>query len=290
MSDFSTYELSPELNVYDLANGLLPEVAQAAGFELAPQPEASNLGAFIGKVGPDKELQKNIGVVKEALGDNATGQIADWIDRSGVLFPVERGFVRDTDLPGRTDALVWGGGVANWMLRRAALAQRFDPETVGRVYLPLGNRKMKPVEHQLVATYAKEHGRLPTEYEFARAYLLGGLMLAGFTPKPKIIPVGSGNGDKVLETLFAREPQLLDGTVTVVANAPNAIQAAGQLRLAARKSDASFDSTGEQLFMASDSIPLARRGEATKTHQNPESALGQLIRNALFLEKNRPQA
>lgn len=288
MADFSDYELSSkDFSVYALADGMLPEIATAAQFTLTPEPDAENIGSLIGKVGPDKELQQNIGAVREALGPDAKDQIADWIEKSGILFPVERGFADPTSLPEETDAIVWGGGVANWILRRAALTQRFDPDKVGRVVLPFGNRVMKPTEHQLVKTFAKEKGRPPKEYEFGRAYVLGSLMTAGFTPKPKIIPVGDGNGDRVLDALFEREPQLLDGTITVMGNAPNTIQAAGQLRLAARRADPGFDSTGEQLFMASDSVPVARRGEAAKTHQNPETALGQLVRNALFLEKNR---
>ena len=286
MADFSNYELGPGLDVYRLADGLLPVVAAAADFDLTKTPTAENLGALVGKVGPDKELQKNIGVVRDALGPEAKEQIADWIESSGILFPVERGFVDNIALPEKTDAIVWSGGVANWMLRRAAFTQRFDPENVGRVFLPLGNRKMKPGEHQLVKTYEKQRGKLPTEYEFARTYVLGGLMVAGFEPKPKILPVGENDGDKILDALFEREPDLLDGTITVVSNAPNAIQAAGQLRLAAVRADVSFDMRGDQLFMASDSIPLARQGESAKTHQNPETALGQLVRNALFLQKN----
>lgn len=288
--DFANYELTADLDVHDLAGGLIRTVATAAGYELSETPDAANLGLLIGRVGPDKELQQNIGTVREALGGQATGLIADWIELSGIMQPVERSFMHDTPLPEETDALIWGGGVVNWMLRRAAVAQRFDPERVGRIYLPMGNRVTKPSEHQLVATHARKHGRAPKEYEFARAYLLGGLTLAGFEPKPKVVPVATGDGDAVLRTFFGREPQLLDGTITVAANAPNAIQAAGQLRVAARSVDPHFDSGGDQLFMASDSFPLARHGEPAKTNQNPETALGQLVRNALFLERNRPKA
>lgn len=304
MSDFSNYELTPGLNVQSLAGGVVPAIAGAAEVPLTPYPARNSDGgapqglpeaglaieadlkALVGKVGPDKELQQNISAVRETLGPDAREQIAEWVERSGILYPVERSFKTTEPMPKKTDAVVWGGGVANWMLRRATVTERFDPDNVGRIYLPLGNRPVKAGEHQLAGTYEKQRGRLPKEHEFVRTYILDRLVTAGFDPKPKVIPVASGVGDKVLDALFEREPQLLDGTITVVANAPNAIQAAGQLRLAALRVDPSFDSTGEQLFVASDSVPLARRGEAAKTHQNPETALGQLVRNALFLQAN----
>ena len=155
--------------------------------------------------------------------------------------------------------------------------------------MPVGNREMKPAEHQMVKTYEKRHGKFPTETDFAETYLRGLLEVAGFGgDKVQVVPVKDNNGDRILDALFDRRPELLSGSITVVTNAPNAIQAAGQLRAVARRTDEQFDSDGDQLFMVSDSIQLARRGEAPKTHQNPETALVQLMRNALFLQRNIP--
>lgn len=285
MADFSNYELSPDFNVYELADGLLPRVAEAVGFELTPQPEEANLGAFIAKVGPDRELQKNISAVKEALGENAVSQVADWIDESSILYPVARGFREDSPIPEEIDAVVWSGGVANWILRRAAMTQRLDPEKVRRVVLPFGTREMKPGEHQLVKTFEKREGKLPTEADFVKRFVRPSLEIAGFSPE--IIDTGEDRGDDVLPALFEQSPDLLDGNILVVSNAPNAIQAAGQLRVAAKMFDSNFDARGDQLYMQSDGVPLARRGEAAATHQNPMTALGQLNRNALFLERNK---
>lgn len=283
MADFADYELSPDLNVYDLADGILPEIAAAAGFELTPEPDEQNLGAFIGKVGPDKELQKNISVVREALGANATGQIADWVDRSGIMYPVERGFVHNTKASERAEAIIFTGGVARWMLRRTVHTIGLAP---AEVIIPVGNREMKPTEHQLVERYQKRSGgTLPTEAKFARQYVTRILRAAGLSAK--VIPVDSNKGDEIMDGLFAEDPDLLNRRLLVVSNAPNAIQATGELRLAGQRVYKSFDSTGEQVFMTQDSAPLARKGESPKTHQNPETAVGQLVRNGLYIERNR---
>lgn len=288
MSDFSNYELSPDLNIYELADGMVPEIAQAAGYELTETPNAENLGNLIAKVGPDKELQKNISVVREALGDDARDQIADWIDRSNVMHPVDRSFMRSESYPGmQFDSIVFTGGVANWMLRRTMHTLRFDPvnDVAGhRVVLPIGNREMKPAEHPLVETFMRREHVAPTEADFANYFLKGLMEKAGF--RVELIAVDSNKGDEIMDGLFADQPVLLDQQVLVVSNAPNAIQAAGELRLAGKKVDASYDNTGVQVFMNQDSFPLARRGESPKTHQNPETALGQLVRNALYLQRN----
>lgn len=284
-ADFSNYELSSDLNVHALAGGLLPEIAEAVGFKLAEQPDEQNLEQFIGKVAPEKEFRQNIGIARQALGGGAEEKIAGWIERSGILSSLERSFIHNSEPPSRIDTIVWGGGVANWMLRRAAMTQRVDPEKVDRVLLPMGKRRMRPEEHQLVETYGRRTGELPTEADFAGTYIRGSLALAGF--EVEVIEIDDEDGDSISDSLFRMAPILLEDTLMVVGNAPNTVQAAGQLRMAARRLEDGFDSTGEQLFMTGDSIPLARHGETSKTYQDPETALGQLIRNALFLERNR---
>lgn len=291
MANFANYRLGPELDVFRLADGLLYEIADVADLDPPGTFAATEakLEELVFRVGPERELQKNIEHIREMLGENATEQMADWIDRSGVMTPVERGFMHNKSVPEQVDSLVWGGGVANWMLRRMAMTQRFDPEAFGKLYLPMSTRKMKDTEHQLVAQYKKEHNRQPTEYDFAMRFVRPILIHGGIQPAQiEVVDTQESDGDEVLKTFLHGNRQLFDSTVVVVANAPNAIQAAGQLRVAARSLDPTFDSTGDQLFMVSDSFPLARAGEKPATHQNPATALGQLARNALFLQRNMP--
>lgn len=282
MADFSNYELGD--NVYELANGLLPEIAEAANFDLGEVPSELALRGLIGRLGPAKELQRNIAGVKDFLGENADGQAADWVERSGVLIPVERPFASPGLIPDSIDAIVWSGGVANWMLRRASLTERFDSTKTGKVVLALGTREMSSAEHpNLARHFARTKGFMPREADFANQYIVPRLESAGFTTK--VVITDSKSGDTVLDQAFTEIPELQDGTMLVVGNAPNVIQAAGQIRLAAQRASYLFDSNGVQLFMASDTIPVARKGEGTATHQNPFSALGQIARNALYIHK-----
>ena len=284
--NFATFELGD--NVCELAGGLLPEIADKASFELGAIPTEAELRRLIGVLGPAKELQQNIELVRANLGDQADETMADWVERSGILSPLDRRFVRDEAPSEITDSLVMSGGVARWMLRREAVIKSLDHGKIRNIYLPIGNREMKPPEHQMVATWVLRHGHNPSEFEFARDYVVPSLEIAGIRPKSiNLLEVESSDGDEILDTLFTEYPRILDRTVKVVSNAPNGLQASGQLRLAARRLNPVFDGLDNgQLSVTTDAFPLARKGEKPATHQNPVTALGQLARNALFLHLN----
>ena len=283
--DFSSYELADDTR--ELADGLLQEIAQIAQVDLYDVAPEKAMARMIGALGPDKELQKNIGRVRELLGEDSTERMADWVDRSGILKPIDRLFVRNEKSPSYVDTVVFTGGVGNWILRRESLLERMDPDAIGRAWLPMGNRVMKPGEHQLVTTWARRHnGAFPTEAQFAQDFVVPVMRIRGIE-QADVFPVEDDNGDNILDTFLEFHKSVLDGTIKVVANAPNTIQAAGQLRWAAVRADETFDRNGDQLSMVSDTIQVAREGESTATHQNPASALGQLARNALFIERNK---
>lgn len=292
--DFSNYVLSQD-KVEELAGGLIPEIAEIVGVDInqipdrpsANAPTEAGLSELVRVLGPKKELQDNIEGVKALLGPDYIKIIAGWIDRSGSMFPLERSLVTDEPLPKEIDTLYTGGGVGGWLARRENVMKRFDPDAVGRIVIAAGNRVMKPTEHQLVATFMKRNnGRAPTEAEFASAWMVGSLVAVGFN-NVEVHAVDDGDGNKVLNDLVTQKPEILAGTIVVAANAPNGIQAAGQLRIAARNAQPTFDQDGSQLYVCSDSFPLALRGEKPATHQNPATAAGQLARNALFLYKNQ---
>ena len=62
------------------------------------------------------------------------------------------------------------------------------------------------------------------------------------------------------------------------------IQTAGELRLAAQRILGGFDNTGDQLYMSSDTIQVARHGEKPATNQDPFSAHGQIACNGFYLK------
>ena len=286
MADFSNYELG--MNVHELADGLLPEMAAATGFNLAPEPSVENLEAFIKHIGPVKTLQDNISLAQERLGrtDNAVTIAADWVDRSGVLEPAHRNFA-DTGviMPRTFDNAFITGGVARWMLRRTEHLEELVASgiRIGRVDLPLGQKQMGEGEHDFVKEYAATNGNLPTQVQFGVAYLVPRFMNAGLTVE--LLASDSEDGDTIMQE-YAETADYIDGLVLAVGNAPSAIQTAGQFRVAAREYNSGFDTDARQLFVSSDTISVAREGEPPATHQNPYSALGQIVRNALFLQKN----
>lgn len=304
--DFSNYNLERD-SVYELAGGVIPEIAAAANFDLRenlveqregqaqepPQPAEKPLRGLVGLLGPDKELQKNISRVKEALGDEdeALEIVIEWEERAGLMYPVRRAYAKNEPIPKtKKKKGVVNGGTAPWMLRRRDEAERLDPkEDVEEIVLVAGKREMSAGEHQLVSTYQRRHGKLPTEADFLDEFVAGHLRNLGHNVDP-VIRADTKNAKEVFDTLVAERPDILNNIVVVIANAPNAIQATGQLRLGARRADATFDSNGDQIFMQSDSFALARRGESKATNQDPFSGLTQLARNALILYQNQAEA
>lgn len=284
--NFSNYQLSD--NVYELAGGLLPDMAEALDFDLGEEPSEDAISRFVGHIGPAKELQENIGLVQQRLGTEASAisLAAGWTERSGVLAPVHRSFANpEIAVPSEFDTAIITGGVARWMLRRAARIRdlaEVSGQNFGEVLVAAGTRQMKENEHASVARLAELSGQLPTEADFAEGVIVPRLQAAGLAARA--VRIGTSVGDEAMKEV-AHAIQNRD-TVLVAANAPAAIQTAGQLRVAAKDNRADFDTTGEQLFVTGDGFPLARHGESAATHQNPYTALGQIARNALFLQRN----
>src|SRR6185437_8494234 len=103
--------------------GVVPEMADAFGYSLDASPNDQNLGGLIAAVGSAKTLQDNIPGVQAALrtSANAVDIARGWVERSGLLAPVERPYVvaQFDDPNRRIDLMVMTGGVQRWMDRRA---------------------------------------------------------------------------------------------------------------------------------------------------------------------------
>lgn len=287
--NFADYQLGDD--VYHLGRGLLPEMARVMEYDLGITPTEEALQGFVGHIGPARWLQDNIEVVRGRLGyygqeKDSVMLAADWTEQSGVMEPVHRSFASpEITLPGEFDVAVITGGVGRWMLRRAAhLRDLFEVSGVrmGEAVVAAGTRQMKESEHALVADLAARQGHLPTESEFAHRLIVPRLQVAGI--RARALDIGTHVGDEVMkEAAYAIQNR---GTILSVANAPAAIQTAGQLRVALRDLKPDFDASGEQLFVSADAMPVARHGESPATHQNPYTALGQIARNALFVHRN----
>ncbi len=297
MADFSNYELGEiaehEFGVYQLADELIPEMAETLELDITGRPVQETLGNFIGKFAPDKELQKNISLVQDRI---SVDEAADWVERSGVLKPIARAFRDETGLPEKFGRAVLTGGVANWILRRSTVLEQIDPARIYTVWLVAGDRKMSDNEHQLVKSHRERfawNNVETTEYKFMKKFVLPRLTDAWFNVRD-FHAEGQTKGSAVLDD-WAKFITTIDSAARkskflVPANAPASIQTAATIREALQKLDPTFDMAAEpQLYMISDTIPVARHGEGTATHQNPYSALGQILRSAKYLDKAAAQ-
>ncbi len=291
MSDFHNYDIfdlahSPN-GVYGLADGLLPEMAEATGYDLEATPTTEAIQGFIRHIGPAKTLQDNIGLVQEHLATNsdAVTIASNWAERSGSLQEMHGGFADpEIPYPSSLKVAVFNTAVGRWQERRAKKVLELVERGVDirHVAIFAGNRAMTEVEHPEVSEIAKRDGDLPTEARFAELYTAEMLRSAGVDTN--VISVDSSVGDEIFKEGLTLNEWLFNYQVLAVGNAPSTVQVAGQYRKAARSIE-SWDNSGRQLFMAGDSIPVARHGEGPATHQNPFTALGQIARNALILHE-----
>jgi hypothetical protein len=294
---YATYDLTemPENGVYGLSGGLLPEMARALGYKLGDQPTEDALRGFIGHVGPAKFLQDNIALVQALLGTtrDATAIAADWADRSKSLTTHHRSFVNpELQTPDEVNSAIITGGVARWMLRRAnRLVEHLAAgNRVEEIILAAGSRTMKASEHPLVAAYIAGNGEGPKESDFMKDVIAPQLRFAvkKYDVAVRVVAVDSESGSEVMDrAAFVADLGRRNRTAVVISNAPAGVQNAAQLREAGRGINPAFDRNGDQLFVLTDSIEVARHGEGPATHQNPFTALGQIARNALhiFLEQ-----
>lgn len=278
--------------------GVLHEISATFGHELTPTPDAENIGELINAVFRDKELQKNIGRAQEVLGtdDNAVAIARGWVERSGLLIPVERTYITAADIPeeaaeeyetsGRPyfKVAAMSGGVRNWMMRRIdRLEELHRTVGIGSVLLAAGHRPMSTGEGPDV-----EEGMV--EYNYMEQVIMPRVQQLGLWAV--LAPAETRNGDEVMAEgahVLVNE-QMMDFTadrLAVVSNAGAWVQNGGQIRRAVRSViRPDFDNHGNQLFAVSDEFPLGTGTEPTATHQNPFSALGQIARNAQELVRH----
>ncbi len=268
-------------SVYEIGDGVVPEMAEVFVHDLTSRPNVENLGELIGAIGPAKELQDNIGRVQEVLGteQDAVGVARNWAERSGLLVPVDRSYMNpeaSTSDADKFSVAVITGGVRNWMQRRADRLIDTDRNMVSDALLVAGRREMREAEGPDV-----EAGM--TEVDYMDSVVRGALEQAGL--RVEIVRADSIVGDKVMDA--AAKEVGKDDTVLVASNAGAWVQNAGQLRRAMTRIYPKADQDGDQLYVVSDSFELGTGQEPTTTHQNPFSALGQIARNAQELRRHQ---
>lgn len=271
-------------------------MAEAFGQDLPVRPNEQSLRLLITQVAPAKYLQDNIGQVQRRLDtyDDSVTIVADWVERSRVLLPMRRSFVTGEEIP-ESDILhlAFMGGAARHMLRRDESAQEYLKGRQGAsLVVAAGLRDMKIAEHVLVEQYMEAHdGVAPTEADFAEQFIVphfaGNPALKNWdgTGRLHMLRVQSKAGRDVAAALADKEQEINGMAPTlIVGNATSAIESVAQYRRARGGSFDRGDRLGQDVFVLSDGIPVARQGEGPATHQNPYAAVGQIIRNAMYLQ------
>jgi hypothetical protein len=257
--------------------GVAWEIAGAFDYFPTTVPNVENLGGLIAVTSPEKELQKNIEFIRQTLSQPGHDPIEisrDWAIRTGLLNQVDRYYAGENAPEGDLDLALVSGGVRNWIQRRTdRLIELTKTRNINSVLLASGNRKMNKVEGPDV-----EEGM--TEADYMEQIIVPKLGEAGLSSE--LLKVQSGSGNEVMAATADKVKDLINlssGKIVVVGNAGNWVQNAGQFRRAIKSVDSTFDVDGNQLEVVSDSFPLGTGVEPTTTHQNPLSAVGQIVRN-----------
>jgi hypothetical protein len=266
--DFSNFHLGD--NVYELAGGVIPEIAAKLGVELGDEPSSEALGELVGKIGKNKVLRENEDV--EAI-DRETA--ADFVDRSGVQKALSRSLW--TPEPFRLadmDAIVMTGGMANWQDRMVTRLSTFY--TKPPIFYVTGQRIMgSPTEvtNKNVIELQKDD-QYPTESEYAAKVIVPKLIALG-NKETTLLSYPTENGDELAARLFEDQPDLAGQNLLFARVANAGIQLAVQMRKAARQVNPDFDSFSNipQAFVLTDDFrQVARTAEEDKDSQHFQKA------------------
>ena len=267
--------------------GVVQEIAVVFDYELGDRPSVEKLGELLKQGAPKKKLQENIGRIQEALGtdEDAVAIARGWVERSGLLVPVQRSYVTAEKSDNIIDLAVITGGVRNWIHRRAVRLVELDGEVgVRNALLVAGNRVMDTAEGPDV-----EEGM--TEADYMEGVILPNLTAGDRGTPTTMVAADTDVGDEVMmagvEAILEQDLVDLESErIAVVSNAGAWVQNAGQFRRAVKAAvDITFDHEGDRLVAVSDGFQLGTGTEPPSTHQNPFSAAGQILRNAQELTR-----
>jgi len=283
--NFSNFELGD--NVYELAGGLVPEVAEMLQVPIADEPESGDLQAIMEKVGPNKVLRDNAEI--QAIGHDT---MVGLVERSGIQDPLSRSlWTPDIEATwGNLDSIVLVGGVANWQDRASNTALvgelRNKPVYVlgGKRVMDSATEKPNPNINHLHEIF----DRYPTEAEYAASIVVPKLVEAG--RNVLATAYDTADGDALLEAFFDVNPQLLEDRIAIVRVANAGVIMALQMRNAAQKQNPDFDADKNepQTFIITDTLPVAHTDDDEKNaanFQKASTALRQIVLTAKKLHE-----
>lgn len=269
-----------------LGGGVLDEMGVAFGYSLSPEPAADELRAAIKAVGSAKTFQDNVGQAQEALGAGADAvEIAsDWINRFGLLTPVERPFSGLGREIGQVDVAVAMGGMHNWMVRKDQVLRQ-----------AIGQDMLAPHARIVLAGGTRTGGDLPagtTEGDYYKEVVAPKLR----EETQRRVDVVTPNTDKGKEVAMAvariLEPE--ERKTLVAAVAGNWAQDGAQIIEARQERNPLFAVFGDDLSVKADGVSADGEGfrlgdgiePAGLNVQDPFRALSMIPRAALALRKN----
>lgn len=283
--NFGNFELGD--NVYELADGLVPEIAELLEVSLSVNgPNSEDLQSIVSVLGRNKVLRDNAEV--EAIGRD---MMVDLVERSGIQTELSRSLWTPDKAAsyGNVDAVLVMGGMANWQDRTVGSIPK---QLVGKpVYSIAGERVMdsgteKPNPN--VKDFESTFGKYPKEYEYASSVVIPALVAARH--RVLLSSFESTDGDEMLGQSFVENPHLLEGSVAFARVANAGILAAIQMRDAARLHNPSFDSdpSSPQVYVVTDTIDLARTEEQEgdpRHYQKAATALRNVVLTAKKLHE-----
>lgn len=275
-------------NVYELADGLIPEIAERLDVKLASEPNSDDLQALMGKVGRNKVLRHN-----EEITAIDRETMADMIDRGRTQIALNRSLWTPeiTANEDTVDAVLLVTCTGNWQDRAAEAVPTI---LKGKpVYSLAGTRVMDTVTEVAnpnVIRMRESLGRYPSEAEYAGGVIVPKLVAAGFdSVYSQSYPTTVG--DKLLKSLFETSPQLLEKRIVVVRNANAGVISSIQMRDAARKFNPDFDTDPKnpQVLIVTDSSEVARTDEQEADSRNFQK-VGPGIRQLVLVALKKHQA
>jgi hypothetical protein len=282
--DFSTFEFGDD--VYRLADGLIPEIADRLGVAIGEEPTSTDLQAIMDKVGPNKVLRHNAEV--EAIDRAAQVTL---VERSNVQSALQRSlWTPDVAASSENvDRLVMLGAVANWQDRGAdAIPPGMDDTPIhyltGTRVMDTGTEKSNLNIALIHATF----GRYPTESEYGTSVVVPKFVKAGRAALAS--PFNTKDGDVIFDEFFTQNPDLLEQSLAIVRVANAGVIMALQMRNAAQKINPQFDKDRDhpQAFVITDAFSLARSEDDEKnpgSYQKAATALRQVVLTAKKLHE-----